>query len=80
MGIVGNMGIVGKRGRERLSVLCGGYPFRAGNRFLVRAAPTVYHAMTALVFASESPYKGRIRLEGDVRGTSVLILGAGLAG
>ena len=36
--------------------------------------------MTALGFASESPYKGRIKLEGDVRGTSVLILGAGLAG
>jgi monoamine oxidase len=40
----------------------------------------MYHAMTALGFASESPYKGRIKLEGDVRGTSVLILGAGLAG
>ena len=36
--------------------------------------------MTALGFASESPYKGRNRLQGDVRGTSVLILGAGLAG
>jgi monoamine oxidase len=40
----------------------------------------LYHAMTALGFASESPYKGRNRLQGDVRGTSVLILGAGLAG
>jgi monoamine oxidase len=40
----------------------------------------MYHAMTALGFASESPYKGRIKLEGDARGTSVLILGAGLAG
>jgi monoamine oxidase len=40
----------------------------------------MYHAMTALGFASESPYKGRIKLEGDIRGTSVLILGAGLAG
>jgi hypothetical protein len=38
MGIVGNMGIDGKRGRERLSVLCGGYPFRAENGFLARAA------------------------------------------
>jgi hypothetical protein len=41
MGIVGNMGFVGKRGRERLSVLCCGYPFRAENGFLARAAPTV---------------------------------------
>jgi monoamine oxidase len=40
----------------------------------------MYHAMTALGLASESPYKGRIKLQGDVGGTSVLILGAGLAG
>src|ERR1700726_4645236 len=40
----------------------------------------MYHAMTSLGFASESPYQGPIRLEGDPKGTSVLILGAGLAG
>ncbi len=41
---------------------------------------TMYHAMTALGFASESRYQGPIRLEGDPKGASVLILGAGLAG
>ena len=40
----------------------------------------MYHAMTSLGFASDSAYRGRIKLGGDVRGASVLILGAGLAG
>jgi monoamine oxidase len=40
----------------------------------------MYQAMSSLGFASDSGYKGRIELGGDVRGTSVLILGAGLAG
>ena len=40
----------------------------------------MYHAMTALGFASDSGYKGPIRLEGDSKRASVLILGAGLAG
>src|SRR5579871_2594126 len=40
----------------------------------------MYHAMTALGIASESRYDGPIRLEGDPKGASVLILGAGLAG
>src|SRR5690349_21906844 len=40
----------------------------------------MYHAMTSLGFASESSYQGPIRLEGDAKGASVLILGAGLAG
>jgi monoamine oxidase len=40
----------------------------------------MYHAMTSLGFASASPYKGPIKLNGDPRGASVLILGAGLAG
>jgi monoamine oxidase len=40
----------------------------------------MYHAMTSLGFASDSPYKGPIKLGGDVHGASVLILGAGLAG
>lgn len=43
-------------------------------------AQTAYQAMTALGFAAESDYSGPISLEGDPRGTSVLILGAGLAG
>lgn len=40
----------------------------------------MYHAMTALGYAAESSYRGPIRLEGDPKGASVLILGAGLAG
>ena len=40
----------------------------------------MYHAMTSLGFASESTYKGPIKLQGDPKGASVLILGAGLAG
>jgi len=41
---------------------------------------TMYQAMTTLGFAAESPYAGPIRLDGDPKGASVLILGAGLAG
>jgi monoamine oxidase len=37
-------------------------------------------AMTSLGFAAESSYRGPIRLEGDPKGASVVILGAGLAG
>jgi monoamine oxidase len=40
----------------------------------------MYHAMTSLGFAAESRYEGPIKLEGDPREASVLILGAGLAG
>jgi monoamine oxidase len=40
----------------------------------------MYHAMTSLGFAAESRYGGPIRLEGDPKGATVLILGAGLAG
>src|SRR5712691_3316439 len=40
----------------------------------------MYHAMTSLGLASESRYRGPVKLEGDSRGASVLILGAGLAG
>ena len=40
----------------------------------------MYHAMTSLGFASESAYKGPLKLEGDPKGASVLVLGAGLAG
>jgi monoamine oxidase len=40
----------------------------------------MYHAMTSLGFASESRYEGPIRLDGDPKGASVVILGGGLAG
>ena len=46
----------------------------------VSGSAAMYHAMTSLGFASDSGYKGPIRLEGDPKGASVLILGAGLAG
>jgi monoamine oxidase len=40
----------------------------------------MYHAMTSLGFAADSAFQGPIKLSGDVRGASVLVLGAGLAG
>jgi monoamine oxidase len=40
----------------------------------------MYMAMTSLGFAQGSPYKEPIHLEGDPKGASVLVLGAGLAG
>ena len=43
-------------------------------------AAAAYQAMTRLGFAAESPYRGPIRLDGDPKGASVIILGAGLAG
>ena len=46
----------------------------------VAGSAAMYQAMTSLGFASEFTYNGPIRLEGDVKGASVLILGAGLAG
>src|SRR6202035_5375171 len=46
----------------------------------VAGSAAMYQAMTSLGFAAESTYRGPIKLEGDARGASVLILGAGLAG
>jgi monoamine oxidase len=46
----------------------------------VAGSAAMYHAMTALGFGSESRYQGRLRLEGDPKGASVVVLGAGLAG
>jgi monoamine oxidase len=46
----------------------------------VAGSAAMYHAMTSLGFASESTYNGPVKLQGDVKGASVLILGAGLAG
>jgi monoamine oxidase len=46
----------------------------------IAGSSAMYQAMTSLGFASESAYKGPLKLTGDVKGASVLILGAGLAG
>jgi monoamine oxidase len=46
----------------------------------VSGSAAMYHAMTSLGFAADSGYKGPIKLEGDPKGASVLVLGAGLAG
>src|ERR1700712_1272246 len=46
----------------------------------VAGSAAMYQAMTSLGFAAESAYTGPVKLEGDARGASVLILGAGLAG
>src|SRR5215471_16382690 len=40
----------------------------------------MYRAMSSIGLAAESTYTGPIKLEGDPKGASVLILGAGLAG
>jgi monoamine oxidase len=40
----------------------------------------MYQAMTTLGLAAESTYQGPLRLEGDPKGASILILGAGIAG
>src|SRR5262249_3724450 len=46
----------------------------------VAGSAAMYHAMTALGFASDSRYQGPFRLDGDPKGASVVVLGAGLAG
>jgi len=43
-------------------------------------ASVMYEAMTSLGFAAESQYRGPITLQGDPKGASILILGAGVAG
>jgi monoamine oxidase len=40
----------------------------------------MYQAMASLGHAAESPYRGALELDGDPKGASVLVLGAGLAG
>ncbi len=47
---------------------------------LTAGSAAMYHAMTSLGYAAESGYTGPIKLEGDPKGASVLVLGAGLAG
>jgi monoamine oxidase len=46
----------------------------------VAGSAAMYQAMASLGLAADSDYRGPIALSGDVRGASVLILGAGLAG
>lgn len=46
----------------------------------VAGSAVMYQAMSELGYAGESGYSGPIRLSGDAKGTTVLILGAGLAG
>ncbi|TKT82604.1 NAD(P)/FAD-dependent oxidoreductase [Aquamicrobium sp. LC103] len=46
----------------------------------VAGSAAMYQAMTTLGFAQESPFTGSLKLDGDPKGASVLILGAGLAG
>ena len=43
-------------------------------------ASAMYHAMSSLSLAAESPYKGPVDLQGAPAGASVMILGAGMAG
>ncbi len=47
---------------------------------MAAGSAVMYQAMTELGYAGESGYKGPIKLEGNPKGTSVVILGAGLAG
>ncbi|WP_338664593.1 flavin monoamine oxidase family protein [Pararoseomonas sp. SCSIO 73927] len=47
---------------------------------LAAGGGAMYQAMTALGVSAASTYAGPIRLEGDPKGASVLILGAGVAG
>ncbi len=46
----------------------------------VAGSAVMYHAMAELGYAKESSYGGPLRLEGNPKGSSVLVLGAGLAG
>src|ERR1700744_2693880 len=46
----------------------------------VAGSAVMYHAMTEMGYAAESGYSGPLNLSGAPKGTSVLILGAGIAG
>ncbi len=46
----------------------------------VAGSAAMYQATSSLGFAANSAYTGPIALDGDVRGATVLVLGAGLAG
>lgn len=47
---------------------------------MTAGSAAMYQAMTSMGLAASSDYSGPIKLEGDPKGASVLILGAGLAG
>src|ERR1700722_19746710 len=47
---------------------------------MAAGSAAMYQAMTDLGFAGESGYSGPVNLQGDPKGASVLVLGAGLAG
>ena len=47
---------------------------------MAAGAGAMYQSMASLGLAAESPYKGPVDLSGAKRGTSVIVLGAGLAG
>ncbi|MCW6512727.1 flavin monoamine oxidase family protein [Lichenifustis flavocetrariae] len=47
---------------------------------MAAGSAAMYRAMTTLGLAAGSDYAGPIRLDGDPKGASVLVLGAGLAG
>jgi monoamine oxidase len=66
-----------------MSVTASPPPSRRDLLTLIGAAAgsaAMYQAMTSLGFAAGSPYRGPLKLEGDPKGASVIILGAGLAG
>ncbi|EGY02431.1 amine oxidase, flavin-containing [Nitrospirillum viridazoti Y2] len=46
----------------------------------VAGSAVMYQAATSLGLAAETTYKGPIKLDGDAKGASILILGAGVAG
>ncbi|WP_093137981.1 flavin monoamine oxidase family protein [Pseudoxanthomonas sp. GM95] len=47
---------------------------------LAAGGSMMYQAMSSLGFAAESGYKGPVHLQGNPKGATVLILGAGMAG
>ncbi|MFG6082503.1 flavin monoamine oxidase family protein [Paracoccus litorisediminis] len=47
---------------------------------MAAGASAMYSAMAGMGYAGTSDYKGPVKLEGDPKGASVLVLGAGLAG
>src|ERR1700761_8496656 len=47
---------------------------------MTAGSAVMYQAMTDLGYAGESGYTGPTKLSGDVKGASVVVLGAGLAG
>src|ERR1700761_606842 len=47
---------------------------------MTAGSAVMYQAMTDLGYAGESGYAGPVKLEGDPKGASVVVLGAGLAG